>query len=360
MKIFQLILSDTISSNLRYANELYNGIIRYFKEYEISTYTITDNSILSQELIDKINSYDYLFIHNLRYDKNQYIQLYELITCKKILFITDQNIKKFLSDINKEYIKHLLLSCYKIVLNKNIEGFTETILNLTKNQYSSENLIQLDYIYNADYSVLDIPKYKEIIQVSNKGLNSKYDLFIKLFENRQDYFKDFIWKIYGCEKNIQTLSIDKLYFDKKTNQPSDITDFNTKQISKNKINIYPLIGNKKLKDIIFNTYFVCCFDNYQYINYTILDIIYSGTIPILNIKYAKNIKINDKQSIYDIINGIYINDKELITNDILISMNKYFQSFNTYQALAQRNIKKCDQLFNPQKNITKLFNNLYE
>ena len=360
MKIFQLILSNSPSADLRYAEELYNGINMYFKEYEIKRYILNDNSEnLLESIINIINTYDYLFIHNLGNNKDHYIKISKLITCKKILFITNQKVKKFISKIDIEYIKILLSSCDKIVLNKHIKDFINTIISLS-NSNINDKLVQLNYIYNVDYSVIDIPKYKEIIQISNKGLESKYDLFINLFENKQDYFKDFIWKIYGVEKNIQTLSIDKLYIDKKTNTPSDLTNFDQNKIYKDKINIYPSINNKKIKDIIFNTYFICCFDNYDFINYTILDIIYSGSIPIMNIKYAKNIKINNKQSIYDILNGIYINDKKLINNNTIVDINKYIQSEKTYKSLVLRNIKMCDQLFNPKKNINELMNKIYE
>ena len=339
MKIFQLILSNSPSADLRYAEELYNGINMYFKEYEIKRYILNDNSEnLLESIINIINTYDYLFIHNLGNNKDHYIKISKLITCKKILFITNQKVKKFISKIDIEYIKILLSSCDKIVLNKHIKDFINTIISLS-NSNINDKLVQLNYIYNVDYSVIDIPKYKEIIQISNKGLESKYD---------------------GVEKNIQTLSIDKLYIDKKTNTPSDLTNFDQNKIYKDKINIYPSINNKKIKDIIFNTYFICCFDNYDFINYTILDIIYSGSIPIMNIKYAKNIKINNKQSIYDILNGIYINDKKLINNNTIVDINKYIQSEKTYKSLVLRNIKMCDQLFNPKKNINELMNKIYE
>ena len=293
--------------------------------------------------------------YGLNNNYEQYVQIVKYITTKKILFITNQNYKKFISHINLEYIKPLLNTCYKIVLNKNITKLFETISNFVEDK---DKFIQLDYIYIPNYTVINIPKTKEIIQISNKGLNSKYELFIKLFENKQDYFKDFVWKIYGCEKNIQTLSIDKLYINKDTNEESDLTNFNTSFIYRNKINVYPVINNNTLKTNILNSYFACCFDNFDYINYTLLDIIYNGTIPIFNIKYAKNIKINSKQSIYDVIKGIYIDEKEIINNDLLINMNKYIQSESSYKSLTLKNIKVCDQLFNPKTNITKLFNNI--
>lgn len=353
MKIFQLILSNKISGDLRYATELRIGMHMKFKDIQFDYKIITEELI--KEDIQLINTYDYVFIHNIENNKNQYIQIINDIKIKKILFIANQNIKKLISKINSEYFKELLNSCYKIVLNKNIKQLTDYFYKLS---IDNSKLIQLEYIYNADYTVIDIPKHKEIIQISNKGLNSKYELFIKLFENKQEYFKDFIWKIYGCDKNIQTLSIDKLFIDKKTNKQSKITNTNIDYIIKDKLNIYSTISNYSLKNIILNTFFACCFDNFNYINYTILDIIYNGTIPVFNINYAKNIKINSKQSIYDVIKGIYIDEMEVINNDLLINMNKYIKSESTYKSLALRNIKICDQLFNPQKNITNLLNNI--
>lgn len=353
MKIFQLILSDKISGDLRYANELRIGMHLKFQDIQFD-HKLLNNALTTKD-IQMINTYDYVFIHNIENNKNQYVQLINDITCKKILFIANQNLKKFISKINTEYINNLLLSCYKIVLNKNIKSLTNYIHQLS---IDDSKLIQLEYIYNPDYTVIDIPKHKEIIQISNKGLNSKYELFINLFENKQEYFKDFIWKIYGCDKNIQTLSIDKLFIDKKTNKPSEITNTNIDYIINDKINIYPTISNYNLKNIILNTFFACCFDNFDYINYTILDIIYNGTIPVFNTNYAKNIKINNKQSIYDVIKGIYIDEKEIINDDLLINMNKYIYSESTYKALSLRNIKICDQLFNPQINIKKLLNQI--
>jgi len=353
MKIFQLILSNKISGDLRYANELRIGMYMNFPDIQFD-YKVIINE-LTKEDIKLINTYDYVFIHNIENNKNQYIQIINDITRKKILFIANQNIKKFISKIDIEHIGDLLSSCYKIILNKNDKQFIDYLYSLSINE---SKLVQLEYIYNSDYNIIDIPKTKEIIQISNKGLNSKYELFIKLFENKQEYFKDFIWKIYGCDKTIQTLSIDKLFIDKKTNKLSEITNTNIDYIINDKINIYPTISNYNLKNIILNTFFACCFDNFNYINYTILDIIYNGTIPIFNINYAKNIKINSKQSIYDVIKGIYIDEKEIINNDLLININKYIQSESTYKSLALRNIKICDQLFNPQKNIKNLLNQI--
>ena len=353
MKIFQLICTNKISSNLRYAEELYNGILQYFNDYQIDKYNL-DNNELSIEIIDKINTYDYLFIHNLGNNKDLYLQLINDIKCKKILFITDTNFKKFILNINQSYIEELLLSFYKIVLNVNNQELVNNINKLTNNQYKQENIIQLNYIYNGDPSIINYEKDKEIIQISNKGLKSKYELFIDLFEHKQNYFDGFIWKIYGVEKNIQTLSIDKLFIDKKTNTPSNITNFDNDKIDNDKINVYKPIEDKYFKSTIIKSYFACCFDNYDYINYTILDIIYNGIIPVFNIKYAKKIKVNDKQSLYDIIDAIYIDDSELINNDLLVNMNKYIKSINTYKSIILRNINKCNQLFNSKINIEKL------
>ena len=358
MKIFQLILSEIPSADIRYANELYNGIKIYFPEVETKRYIINQKNILTQDIINEINTYEYTFIHGLNNDQELYIQLYKSIYNKKIVFITNQNYKKFLSSINKEYIHFLLSSCDKIVFNKNIENLYNSINKLLEPYDLSHKFVQLQYIYNPDYTVMDIPKHKEIIQISNKGLDSKYDLFINLFQHKENYLDSFIWKIYGVEKNIQTLSIDKLFIDKETNTISDLTNLNTNTISKTKINIYPVITNNQSKDILLNSYFGCCFDNYQYINYSILDIIYSGTIPIFNIKYAKKIKINNKQSIYDILDGIYINDNSLINTEIITLINKYINSPNTYKSIVQKNIKICDKLFNPKQNIEQLFKNI--
>ena len=199
MKFFQLILHNSPSADLRYAEELYNGICVYFPEYDINKYILDDENNLSEAIINLINTCDYLFIHNLGNNKNYYKQLCELITCKKILFITNQSLKKFLSKINLEYIELLLNSCYKIVLNQHINGLVKTIMTLAKQDITNK-LIQLDYIYEPDYNIINNIKNKEIIQISNKGLDSKYELFINLFENKQNYFNDFIWKIYGVEK----------------------------------------------------------------------------------------------------------------------------------------------------------------
>lgn len=358
MKIFQIILSDIPSSDIRYANELYNGISVNFPECTINQYMLDKNNELTKTVIDLINTYDYLFIHNLGSDKDNYIKLYKFIKCKKILFIPNQDVKRFISKINIEYMHPLITSCYKIVLNKDIKELVDTVTKLSNKENIDKKLVQLDYIYNTDYTVVNDIKEKEIIQISNKGLNSKYDLFINLFIDKKEYFKDFIWKIYGVEKNIQTLSIDNLYINKKTNKESNITNFNEDVIDTDKINIYHTVNNEELKEILYKSYFACCFDNFDFMNYTILDIIYSGTIPVFNINYAKKIKINNKQSVYDIINAIYINDNADISDNLLISVNKYIQSVNSYKSLVLRNINKCNQLYDPKTNITKLFNNI--
>ena len=68
MKIFQLILSDSITGDLRYAEEIYNGFKIYFSEHEIYKH-INNNKKLSKDIIDLINLYDYVFIYNLNDNK---------------------------------------------------------------------------------------------------------------------------------------------------------------------------------------------------------------------------------------------------------------------------------------------------
>jgi hypothetical protein len=357
MRIFQLILNDNPSSDVRYAKELYKGITNNFKEHIVTSYTLSENKILLKNIIDQINTYDYLFIHNLDNHKEHYLCLSKFIKCKKILFITKYDSKKFLARINNEYITELINSCYKIVLDKKIDGLVEIINKLSKKKDISQKLVQLEYIYNVDLDVVNNSKTKDIIQISNKGLHSGYELFIKMFLNKKSYLDEFIWKIYGVNKNIQTLYIDKLYIDKETNSKSDITNFDNNIIYKDKINIYPTTSNENIKKILYKSYFACCFDDYNYINYTILDIIYSGTIPVFDINYSKNIKINDTQSIYDIITGIYIDDS-IITDNVFIQMNKYIQSSNSYKSIIVRNINMCNKLYNPKINIANLFKNI--
>ena len=355
MKIFQLILKNCQYDDLRYAQELYNGIVNYAEDYDIYQYTLNTDELLQKE-IDLINIYDYVFIHGLDSNKDNYISLYKNVSTKKILFIAEQNYKKFLTYINIEYIHLLIKNCYKVVFNTCIDNMHKLLY--TFNDNSASNFLHLDFIYNVDPTCISKPHNKEIIQISNNGLNSRYDIFINLFIYKKNLFSDFIWKLYNVTKNIQTLSIDKLFIDKQTGNTSQITNFDTSNIINNRINVYNDLSNNDKFNLLSSAYFACVFDKYTYINYTILDIICNGTIPIFYTKYASKIMINDKQSIYNIIKGIYIDDSTKFNDELYTSVHKYIISENTYKSIALKNINICNNVFNPQKIVKELLINI--
>ena len=356
-------MSDKLNDDLQYANELYNAVnIYYSEQIEIKQLVIKNINDLSDSLINIINTYDYMFIHCINnLDKNTYIRLYKNINCKKILFIIEQNIKIFNLTYDLTLLRPLLLNCYKICIYKYSKDIKTTICNLLNNDNELLNtlLVDIDYIYNFDkVNVEDIIKDKEISLLSNKGLHTKYDIFINMFMNRGIYLNDFYWNIYGVEKNIQTMSIDNLFINKQSNTKSIITNFDTNNLCYNKINVFGDLNSNIIKHVIEHSAFICYFDSVNNIKYSLLNIIANGAVPIFYINYAKNIHINDKQTLYDLNCGIYIGDNFIHDTNTIILLNKYLMSNNTYKNLLLKNIKTFKQLFNVEKTLINLLNNI--
>ena len=356
MKIFQLIFSDKLTDDLQYANELYDAINTYYKNsIEINRININKDFALNDNIIDMINNvYDYVFIHCINnLDRSIYNKLYKDITIKKILFIVETNVKEFKLNYDLHELPLLLLNCHKIFVNKYSIDIKKLIYNIDNS--ISQNLIDLEYICNFDkIQINDISNNKEISFILYKTAQSKYDMYINMFMNKKNYLTDFYWNMYGVVKNIQTMAVDNLFINKKTNKKSDITNFDIENLCLDKINIFKDINN----DIIKNAMFICDFNDIRYINYSLLNIISNGTIPIFYINYAKNIHINPKQTLYDINCGIYIDDDFTNNENILITLNKYIISSNTYKSLLIKNIKIFKQLFNTETTLKNLLNDI--
>lgn len=359
MRIFQLIFSDKLNDDLQYANELYDALNIYYSDtIEVNRLVLNNPSEFSNELINIINLYDYLFIHCINnLDRESYMKICRNIHIKKILFIVDSNIKEFNLKYDLTMMRSLLLCCNRVVVNKYGVEIKNNLIKLLNN--FDQTIIDLDYICNFDkVMVEDIVKNKEISLISNKGLLAKYDIFINMFTHKEKYLNDFYWNIYGVTKNIQTMSIDNLYINTKTNEKSKITNFDTSNLCLDKINVFGEIDNETNNKVIEQSMFICCFDNPVYINYSLLNVIASGAIPVFYTNYAKNIHINQKQTLYDINCGIYIDDDFISKDDTIIMLNKYIISQNSCKSLIIKNKKIFKQLFNTENIIKNLLDNI--
>lgn len=354
MKIFQILLNKTKNSSYRYAEELYLSLSS-MENIDIDQSIIIDKSEFTPDLIDIINSYDYVFIHSISKDKDLYNILINFIKPKKILFITHTILKQWHNDINLSYIVPLLRNVSKIVINPLALDIINEIKEKLSDDQFNKKYVELKYVYNF-YLFNTIDKDNIISMTSNKGVRTNYDLFINLFKNKEILNRDFIWKLYGVTKNIQTYYINNLYMNNKTQRPSLITNFDTTVISKNMINVYGEIDRNTYKEVIEKSLFTCNFDNESYISYNIIDIIGNGSIPIMSKTVAQNIRINQKQTLYDLKCGIFINDA--FDEQSIITINKLVQSPNTYINTLNKHVNIFKQIFNNSETINKLLNNI--
>ena len=352
MRIFQLLNNSKNYHINRYVSELEIAVNK-FTDYLIFTYLLSGSNEdkyplihMNKNSIDFMNTCDYIFIHSLpnQQSKELYDILYSL-NSKIILFIHYNTIKELYNNVDIDYFKSILSLSYKVVIYKN-----DIIYNELLKYINIDKIIKLDLIYNS------LPlnfehKTNQIGMISNRGLKTNYSLFLKMFE----MFKNDIncdWFLYGLVKNIQTMSIPNLYYDEFGN-PSKITNTNINYIDKNKINIYPNIDYDQILDQIM---FVVDFDSFDYLTYTMIDVLSGKSILIIDINQAKRIKINSKQSLYDLNCAIYFDENNIDHYKILI--NKYFISKNSYISLCNKNQKIINQIFYPQKYIEALFNKI--
>lgn len=349
MKICQLIVNSLPNTSYRYAIELNNQLSKVNIDAEIIS---LDNVDFNDDLINTLNTYEYCFIHSLPKVPSIYSLLLNKIKIKKVLFITDINIKQWHNSISLSNIGNLLRGLTNIVINELAIDIINEISHLIGENNFKEKFVNLKFIYdfsNLSFNSIDYKK-NEISLISNKGIRANYELFIKLFENIKN--KNLIWHIYGVTKNIQTMSVNNLYINKETNQKSLLTNFSN-EIVTDKINIHPSIDVKTCNDIMTDNLFIADFDITNILSYTLLDIIGHGSIPILNEEISKKIKINKSQSLYDLKCGIFINSKTLDEN-ITIQINKLLLSKNSYIKMLNKNINIFKQLFNAEQIVNNL------
>lgn len=349
MKIVQLIANNLPNTSYRYAIELNNQLVKFNIDAEIIS---LDNIDFNDDIINILNSYEYCFIHSLPKIPSIYGILLNKIKIKKILFITDINIKQWHNSISLSNIGNLLRGTTNIVINELATDIINEISRLIGENNFKEKFVNLKFIYdfsNISFNSIDYKK-NEISLISNKGIRSNYELFIKLFEKFKE--KNLIWHIYGVTKNIQTMSVNNLYINKETNQKSLLTNFSN-EILTDKINVHEPIDDQTCNDIISNNLFIANFDITNILSYTLIDIIGHGSIPILNEEIAKKIKINKSQSLYDLKCGIFINSKTLDEN-INIQINKLLLSKNSYIQMLNKNINMFKQLFNAEQIVNNL------
>ena len=354
MKIFQILLNKTKNSSYRYAEELYLSLSS-MEDIDIDQSIIVDKSEFTPDLIDIINSCDYVFIHSISKDKDLYNILINFIKPKKILFITHTILKQWHNDINLSYIIPLLRNVSKIVINPLALDIINEIKEKLSDDQFNKKYVELKYVYNF-YLFNMINKDNIISMTSNKGIRTNYDLFINLFKNKEILDQKFIWKLYGITKNLQTYSVNDLYINNQTQKTSLITNFDNSIISNDKINVYGEIDKQTYKEVIEHSLFTCNFDNESYISYNIIDIIGNGSIPILSKNVAQNIRINQKQTLYDLKCGIFINDT--FDEQSIITINKLVQSPNTYINTLNKHINIFKQIFNNTETLNKLLSEI--
>ena len=357
MKIIQ-IFSDTKNTHIyRYISEL-DYAINNNTEHELYTYLLNEDTEkyyklnINQNTIDFINTCDYLFIHSLPTKKNEiFTQLLYNVKINIIFFVHYNTVKEFYNNFNINYIKPIFNKCYKILIYDNDKIYNEinNIINNTPNK-----IIRQPLIYNLHSSYYE-EKENQIAMISNRGLKTDYKLYIDIFKKYHIDFSNYIWYLYGITKNIQTISVEDLYYDKNGN-PSSITNLNTKIIDKDKINIYSQMSYNEYSDLLNKIMFVVNFDKLDYITYSMLDILAGKAILIIDSNIAKKIKINSKQTLYDLNCAIYFDVNN--ENDFSIIMNKYLKSKNSYISLCRKNQKIIDQVFNSNKYLQDLFNKI--
>lgn len=353
MKIAQLIANNLPNTSYRYALELNKQLELLDIDAEIIS---LDELEFSDATCDILNTYDYCFIHSLPKNPNTYSVLINKIRVKKILFITDINIKQWHNSISLSNIGNLLRNLTNIVINELAVDIINEISHLIGVNNFNDKFVNLKFIYDFKEFNNDIfnNKVNEISLISNKGIRANYELFINMFE--QLNLRNLTWHIYGVTKNIQTMYVNNLYINKKTNQKSLITNFSN-DIDNDKINVHPSVDNETCNEIIKSNLFIANFDVTNILSYTLLDIIGHGAIPVLNEDIAKKIKINKVQTLYDLNCAVYVNSKTLDDN-LYVQINKLLLSQNTYLQMLNKNIRIFKQLFNVQNIVNELLINL--
>lgn len=361
MKILQIFNDNKNKHINRYINELERGI-KNINNIEISTYILSNENSddiypifdFSLKNIENINNnFDYIFIHSLpKTNHNIYNVLLNKISVKKILFCHYYTEKEIYNNFNINFLKELINSCYKICIYKN-EQVYNTFL---KYNITDDKIIKIGLIYNYPINK-DIHKENQISMISSSTNNINFDLYIQMFNILKENYisSDYIFKLYGIDKTIQTLGIPNLFTDKFGN-PSKYTNINTNIIDSNKINVYPSISFEDYNKIIEKSKFIVNFDNINGFNYTLLDMFSKNTILVINEKIAKLIYINDKQTLYDLKCAIYVNSDDFYNT--ILNFNKYIKSNNSYLSMCQKTNKLLYKIFDTNKYIENLIRNI--
>lgn len=358
MKILQ-IFNDTKNKHiLRYIKEFETGINLYFPEITLQTYIISEDNEqylkfnTSDEFINNINdNFDYIFIHSLpKSNINIYNVLIKNIKIKKILFCHYYSVKEMYNNFSSSYINTLFNSCHKICIYESQDKIYNEIQNIIND---TNKLIQIGLVYNIPNNSIT-HKIHQISMISSNNLKMDFTLYLSMFNilQKNNPSSDLIYKIYGINKSIQTLGIENLFNDK-YGKPSPYTNIDTSIIDTTKINIYPSISFEEYNKVINDSEFIVDFDNITEFNYTLLDMFSNNTVLVLPENIAKNIKINSKQTLYDLRCAIYVNTDDFYNT--ILGFNKYIKSKNSYLSLCQKTNKLINQLYNSKKYIEVLF-----
>lgn len=357
MRILQFVDNTKQNSALRFSLSI-NKIFNERNGIECEVEYITSNNMLEfikkikfdEDFLRKINSYDYIFVHSLPINEELYNIINKNIYSKLILFITSFNIKEMVDQTSLRTFPVFLRRCNRIFIHQNSIGIYDYIhYNIgisinTKLRYFK--YICDSFIYDKDISY----KKNNMVIISSKGLGTNFQLYLDLFKRsnaNSEYSNIVDWYGYGISKNIQMLSIDDFF--ENCNEDTTI-------IKHDKINIKGIIPMDECQAVMKNSSFVCFFDNTLHINYTLLDIIQNGTIPIIPIDIAKQIKINNKQTLADIKCGILLDPKNIDTT--FVQIKNLINNKNSYIRLRNSIYNNIRHLYNTDVIINNILNDL--
>lgn len=357
MRILQFVDNTKQNSSLRFSLSI-NKLFNEMEDISCDVQNINiDNMFefirdmkINEELIKHINSYDYIFVHSLPLSEEIYNIINKAIYTKIIFFINEFNINELADKTSLRAFPVFLRRCYRIFIHHDSRGIKEYIHKHIGVSIDT-HLKYFNYICESFNFDTDISyKNNDMIIISNKGLGTDFKLYLNmfLFTHNLNAYKELVdWFAYGVVRNIQMISIKGFY--ENANEDPNIID-------SNKINVRGIIPMDYCHELMKNSSFVCFFDNTTHINYTLLDIIQNGTIPIIPIDIAKKIKVNNKQTLYDIKFGILIDPQNL--EDTFIQIKSLVENKGAYIRLRNTLNNIIRRLYDTNTIIENILNDI--
>ena len=358
MHIIQLIDSDKSGAILRYSDELKKSTNVYYNEFSIENYYFktedpNNRLLISESSFFILESADYLFIHSLpnKNSNNIYSKIINNIQTKKVLFIHYHNVKELYANVNINFFRQLLFNCHIIFVYSFDKLIKEELLKILGEELYNKVVKDMHIIYNFDSK----PNFDNLNYKSNSILfvdhshNTLCDKYISIYKNYKDKLDNvYEYSIYGVVKNVQTMNINDLYINTKTNETSKITNFDD-NIDINKLNIRKNLDYDKFIYKVQKSKLV--YDFSPNLTYTILDSINNGTVVVTNKQMLKSYSINSKQSLYDINmipnDEISYNQLNMIVNNTTIYKDALLKTYNMLKSV----LNAKNEINNIYKNI---------